>query len=103
MDLWTYLASASKNIVIYGMGNGADKIIGVCDSYGIVISDFFASDGFVRGQIFHDKKVMSFSEIKEKYGKDFVELINTFIKLAILLDYDSYLCYNLYSYSNYQL
>ena len=78
MDLWTYLASASKNIVIYGMGNGADKIIGVCDSYGIEISDFFASDGFVRGQIFHGKKVMSFSEIKEKYGKDNIIILVAF-------------------------
>lgn len=68
MDLWTYLQSSKKNIVIYGMGNGADKIIDVCSSYGIEISDFFASEGFVRGQIFHGKRVMSFSEIKEKYG-----------------------------------
>lgn len=78
MDLWTYLASASKNIVIYGMGNGADKIIGVCDSYGIEISDFFASDGFVRGQIFHGKKVMSFSEIKEKYGRENIIVLVAF-------------------------
>ena len=67
MDLWTYLTSANKTIVMYGMGNGADKIIGVCKSYGIEIADFFASDGFVRGQIFHGKRVMSFSEVKEKY------------------------------------
>ena len=58
----------------------ADKIIGVCTRYGIEISDFFASDGFVRGQLFHGKTVLSFSQIKEKYGKDFIELINTFIK-----------------------
>ncbi len=78
MDLWTYLASASKNIVIYGMGNGADKIISVCDSYGIEISDFFASDGFVRGQIFHGKRVMSFTEIKEKYGADNIIVLVAF-------------------------
>ncbi len=78
MDLWTYLASANKNIVIYGMGNGADKIISVCDSYGIEISDFFASDGFVRGQIFHGKRVMSFSEIKEKYGTDNIIVLVAF-------------------------
>ncbi len=78
MDLWTYLASANKKIVIYGMGNGADKIISVCDSYGIEISDFFASDGFVRGQIFHGKRVMSFSEIKEKYGADNIIVLVAF-------------------------
>ena len=78
MDLWTYLASASKTIVMYGMGNGADKIISVCDSYGIEIADFFASDGFVRGQVFHGKRVMSFSEIKEKYGKEGIIVLVAF-------------------------
>lgn len=78
MDLWTYLASASKTIVMYGMGNGADKIISVCDSYGIEIADFFASDGFVRGQVFHGKRVMSFSEIKEKYGKESIIVLVAF-------------------------
>jgi FkbM family methyltransferase len=78
MDLWTYLASASKTIVMYGMGNGADKIISVCNSYGIEISDFFASDGFVRGQVFHGKRVMSFSEIKEKHGRDNIIVLVAF-------------------------
>ena len=78
MDLWQYLSSSKKSIVMYGMGNGADKIIGVCDRYGIEISDFFASDGFVRGQIFHGKKVLSFSQIKEKYGKDNIIVLVAF-------------------------
>ncbi len=56
-------------IVIYGMGNGADKIIDVLDGYGISVSDFFASDGFVRGHHFHGKRVLSLSEVEEKYEK----------------------------------
>ena len=32
-DLWTYLKSISKPILIYGMGNGADKIIGYFEKY----------------------------------------------------------------------
>ena len=66
-DLWHYLAACSRPIVMYGMGNGADKIIAVCDKYGIEISDFFASDGFVRGHSFHGKTVISYSAMKEKY------------------------------------
>lgn len=66
-DLWHYLASCSRPIVMYGMGNGADKIIAVCQKYGIEISDFFASDGFVRGHSFHGKTVISYSAMKEKY------------------------------------
>lgn len=69
-DLWTYLSTANKKIVMYGMGNGADKILSVCSRYGIEVSDFFASDGFVRGHCFHGKKVLSYSETKDKYGAD---------------------------------
>ena len=66
-DLWHYLSECSRPIVMYGMGNGADKIIAVCEKYGIEISDFFASDGFVRGHSFHGKTVISYSAMKEKY------------------------------------
>ena len=66
-DLWHYLAKSDRPIVMYGMGNGADKIIAVCEKYGIEISDFFASDGFVRGHSFHGKTVISYSAMKEKY------------------------------------
>lgn len=68
-DLWTYLQRSDKKILMYGMGNGADKILSVCERYGIEISDFFASDGFVRGHMFHGKRVLSYSEAKEKYGR----------------------------------
>lgn len=68
-NLWHYLKSTPHPIVIYGMGNGADKIIDVLNANGIEVSDFFASDGFVRGHSFHGKRVLSFSEVKEKYKK----------------------------------
>ena len=68
-DLWTYLSEQTKPVIIYGMGNGADKVINVCDKYGIEIKDFFASDAFVRGQSFHGKTVMTYAQINEKYGK----------------------------------
>ena len=80
-DLWEYLAAQKeKSIVMYGMGNGADKILDVCDLYGIEIADFFASDGFVRGHSFHSKRVLSYSEAKEKYGAD---------KMIVLLSFAS--------------
>lgn len=74
-DLWHYLASTDKAIVMYGMGNGADKILAVFETYGIEVSDFFASDGFVRGQVFHGKTVLSFSAVKEKYN-DFIVVVS---------------------------
>ena len=69
-DLWQYLAETDKKIVMYGMGNGADKILAVCERYGIEICDFFASDGFVRGHSFHGKVVLSYSDVKAKYGAE---------------------------------
>jgi hypothetical protein len=72
-DLWHYLKSqtdSGRPILLYGMGNGADKIIAVCEAYGIPVADFFASDGFVRGHSFHGKVVLSFSQACEKYGTE---------------------------------
>ena len=68
--LWEYLRDTDKTVVMYGMGNGADKILSICDRYGINVADFFASDGFVRGHLFHGKRVLSYSEVCEKYGKE---------------------------------
>lgn len=72
-DLWQYLKTASDSgrpILLYGMGNGADKIISVCDAYGIPVSDVFASDGFVRGHSFHGRVVLSFTEACHTYGAE---------------------------------
>ena len=77
-DLWQYLSSTDKKIVMYGMGNGADKILDICDRYGIEIADFFASDGFVRGHSFHGKTVLSYSALKEKYGAENIIVLISF-------------------------
>ena len=74
-DMWQRLKEEKRPIVIYGMGNGADKLIARLDSLGISFKDIFASDGFVRGHSFHGIRVKSFSEIKEAYP-DFVILLS---------------------------
>ena len=78
IDLWQYLSKSNKTIVMYGMGNGADKILAVCQKYNIEIADFFASDGFVRGHSFHGKTLLSYSQIKEKYGKENIIILLSF-------------------------
>ena len=77
-DLWQYISRTDKKIVMYGMGNGADKILAVCEKYGIEVCDFFASDGFVRGHSFHGKRVLSFSDTVEKYGADNIVVLLSF-------------------------
>ena len=74
MDLWQTLRQTNRPILLYGMGNGADKIIDVLAANGISVSDFFASDGFVRGQVFHQKTVLSASEALAKYPDGIVLL-----------------------------
>ncbi len=64
MDLWNYLKTTQKPIVLYGMGNGADKIISVLNRYNIEISGVFASDGFVHQKIFHGFKVTDYKTAK---------------------------------------
>jgi FkbM family methyltransferase len=78
MDLWQYLASTDKTVVMYGMGNGADKILAVCVRYGIEVKEFFASDDFVRGQQFHGKTVRRFSDVCVQYGVENLVVLVSF-------------------------
>lgn len=77
-DMWNRLRLSDKKKVMYGMGNGADKILKVCERYGIEICDFFASEGFVRGHSFHGKTVLSYSQVKEKYGAENITVLLSF-------------------------
>ena len=68
-DLYTVLRENRLPTLIYGMGNGADKLLARLAQYGIPYDDFFASDAFVRGHSFHGKRVLSFSEVRQKYER----------------------------------
>ena len=86
-DLWSYLAKSSKKIVIYGMGNGADKVVKMCNIHNIEVSDFYASDAFVRGQSFHGKIVMTYDQIKQKYGNgNFISLLSFATRLPDVIE-----------------
>ncbi len=66
-DVWNYLKETKKPIVLYGMGNGADKIISVCEKYGIKVSGVFSSDGFVRQKLFHGMPVTDYNTMKNRF------------------------------------
>ena len=66
-DIYEYLLRTGKPVVIYGMGNGADKVFDVFKAKGIDISAVFASDDFVRGQVFRGFKVKRFLEIQSEF------------------------------------
>lgn len=73
-SVWKRLKKETRPIILYGMGDGALKIMNVCRSHGIKISGIFASDEFVRGHSFEGFKVKKLSEIEEEFD-DFVILL----------------------------
>ncbi len=60
---------------MYGTGNGADKILDVCEHFSIPVEGVFASSDFVRSRSFRSMPVQSLSAIEERYGDDFVVLL----------------------------
>jgi len=66
-DVWYRLQKAPWPIVLYGMGNGAEKILDACQDYGIPVAGIFASDAFVRGQSFRGFPVLTLREMEENY------------------------------------
>lgn len=64
-DIYNRLKEEKRPVVIYGMGNGADKIIAQLNLYGIPVSGIAASDDFVRGQSFHGFTVRRISELEQ--------------------------------------
>lgn len=73
-SLWERLAATEKPIVLYGMGNGAEKIIRALAHYGKRPDGVFASDDFVRGQTFLGYQVKKYSYFAEVYG-EFIVLV----------------------------
>ena len=66
-NVWDFLKKDGKPVMIYGMGNGAEKIISTLSTYQITVNEIFASDEFVRGHSFLGYKVLKYSEVCEKY------------------------------------
>lgn len=67
-DLWSYLKTADKPIVLYGMGNGADKIYNELKNNGIEIDGIFATAEFVRQKTVYGFPLVDYSVIKQKFG-----------------------------------
>lgn len=74
LSTWERLMETEKPIVMYGMGDGAEKILSVMEKKGIRPAEFMASDEFVRGHSFHGYRVKKLSEIEEQYD-DFLLVI----------------------------
>ena len=73
-SVWTALEKTEEPIIMYGTGNGADKVFEVLDSRAIPISGVAASDGFVRKRQFHGFEVKPVSAFEEALG-DFTVIV----------------------------
>ncbi len=91
LDIWDRLSLEKRPIIIYGMGNGADKIIDEMNRRGIKVKGVTASDDFVRGQSFRGFEVKKLSQhIKEyddpviiiAFGTQRTEVIEHILRLA---------------------
>jgi FkbM family methyltransferase len=67
MFLWDRLKQATEPILIYGMGNGAEKLLELCSRYGVRIQAIFASDDHARGNEFQGYPIISYGDVQKKY------------------------------------
>lgn len=71
---WETLKSTDSPIILYGTGNGADKVINELDRNKIKLSGITASDGFVRSRSFRGFEVKPIDFFEKEYG-DFTVII----------------------------
>ena len=67
-NVWEQLKSCGKPVVLYGMGDGADKVLAAFERFGITASGVMASDDFVRGQRFHGFTVKRCADLERELG-----------------------------------
>lgn len=68
---WDVLKNMDKPIVLYGMGDGADKVLAEFEKLGISPYGVMASDDFVRGQSFRGFTVKKLSDFEAELD-DFI-------------------------------
>ncbi len=69
MELWTYLKTANKPIVLYGTGNGADKTVARLATDGVKLSGVFSSDGFKKNKVYAGFSVTDYTTLKASLGE----------------------------------
>lgn len=85
INVWDFLKSTDKPIIIYGMGNGADKVLKIFEKYNIKCSGVMASDNFVRGQKYKNFTVQKLAYFENIYD-DFIIAITFGTQIAEVMD-----------------
>lgn len=66
-SVWDFFKNSQKPVILYGMGDGADKVIKAFEKYNISVSGVMASDDFVRGQSFHGFTVKKLGDFEKEF------------------------------------
>lgn len=85
---WEKIKESGLPVVVYGMGNGADKVLDEFERLSIPVMGVTASDAFVRGQIFRGFKVKKLSE----FEGDFIIAVAFASSLPDVMNYIYSLC-----------
>ena len=72
--VWEILRHTARPIVLYGTGNGGDKLIDALARIGRTPDGVFASNGFVRNRTFHNMPVLSLADAERQFGRDMIVL-----------------------------
>jgi FkbM family methyltransferase len=67
MFLWEWMQQNSLPVLLYGMGNGAEKVLALCREYGVPVAGVFSSDDRARNVEFQGYPVLSMGEILQKF------------------------------------
>ena len=67
LSVWEKLQETTEPIIMYGTGNGADKVVDIFEKLGIKLSGITASSGFVRERFFRGFPVKPLEYFEEKY------------------------------------
>ncbi len=73
-SIWENIKNDSRPVVLYGMGDGAVKLLSILDSIGVKPVGIFASDEFVRYNQFCSYTVKKLSDIEAEFD-DFIILV----------------------------
>lgn len=90
-SVWEKLQKTTEPIIMYGTGNGADKVVDIFEKLGITLSGITASSGFVRERFFRGfpvKPLEYFEEIYDNFtiivafGTSIPDVMNNIFSLA---------------------
>ena len=68
-SVWEKLQQTTEPIIMYGTGNGADKVVDIFEKLNIKLSGITASNGFVRERFFRGLPVKPIEYFEEKFGE----------------------------------